>query len=319
MILAGTLVRLGLATAEPSPVVEPSPVTPRRPLPALILSGPAVLGLVAATLSFAPFQVERLVSHAGLPLPGTLQPSPRILDLPTADLDRMRAALGAALQIQPDWAEGHLRLGQTYLGLYHARTEELIAPQLNDPERAAIMADPLWLLGHFKTEGGGQSPVPIKVMLEQEPIRLYLVPAAALLPPGSTVPSGLRPCGSLAWPAWPICWSTVIPQQTISRGACVWRGPTATCSTTRHSWPFKLTAPDRRPVLAQEPGSPGRELGRGGGQLVVGAAPRADPGRRPTVGPKCLPVRRKTVFRPHEPCHPAVIPPGGPRTSFRGP
>ena len=117
---------------------------------ALILSGPAVLGLVAATLSFAPFQVERLVSHAGLPLPGTFQPSPRILDLPTADLDRMRAALEAALQIQPDWAEGHLRLGQTYLGLYQARTEELIAPQLNDPERTVIMADPLWLLGHFK-------------------------------------------------------------------------------------------------------------------------------------------------------------------------
>ena len=90
----------------------------------------------------------------------------------------MRTALEAALQIQPDWAEGHLRLGQTYLGLYQATTEDLISPELNDPKRTAIMANPLWLLSHLTSKRGGQPAVPIQEMLEQEPIRRCLVPAA---------------------------------------------------------------------------------------------------------------------------------------------
>ena len=182
LIVAGYLVRLGLEALRPAlatPAPAPAPTSRKRQLStALILSGPAVLGLVVATRSFAPFQVERLVSRSGLPLPGTFQPSPRIPDLSVTELDLMRTALEAALQIQPDWAEGHLRLGQTCLGLYQATTTELISPQLNDPKRTAIMANPLWLLSHLTSKRGGQPAVPIQEMLEQEPIRRYLVPAA---------------------------------------------------------------------------------------------------------------------------------------------
>jgi len=179
LVVAGYLVRLGLEAPAPGTRAAPAPTSRKRQLStALILSGPAVLGLVVATRSFAPFQVERLVSRSGLPLPGTFQPSPRIPDLSATDLDLMRTALEAALQIQPDWAEGHLRLAQTYLGLYQAMTADLISPQLNDPKRTAVMANPLWLLSHLTSKRGGQPTVPIKEMLEQEPIRRCLVPAA---------------------------------------------------------------------------------------------------------------------------------------------
>ena len=179
LIVAGYLVRLGLEAHAPGTRAAPAPASRKRQVStALILSGPAVLGLVVATRSFAPFQVERLVSRSGLPLPGTLQPSPRIPDLSATNLDLMRTALEAALLIQPDWAEGHLRLAQTYLGLYQATTAELISPQLSDPKRTAIMANPLWLLSHLKSEKRGQPTVSTKELLEQEPIRLYLVPAA---------------------------------------------------------------------------------------------------------------------------------------------
>ena len=179
LIVAGYLVRLGLEAPAPGTRVAPAPTSRKRQVStALILSGPAVLGLVVATRSFAPFQVERLVCRSGLPLPGTLQPSPRIPDLSATDLDLMRTALEAALLIQPDWTEGHLRLAQTYLGLYQATTAELISPQLSDPKRTAIMANPLWLLSHLKSEKRGQPTVSTKELLEQEPIRRYLVPAA---------------------------------------------------------------------------------------------------------------------------------------------
>ncbi|MGB0068790.1 MAG: hypothetical protein WBQ11_12140, partial [Isosphaeraceae bacterium] len=179
LIVAGYLVRLGLEAPAPGTRVVPAPTSRKRQVStALILSGPAVLGLVVATRSFAPFQVERLVCRSGLPLPGTLQPSPRIPDLSATNLDLMRTALEAALLIQPDWTEGHLRLAQTYLGLYQATTAELISPQLSDPKRTAIMANPLWLLSHLKSEKRGQLTVSTKELLEQEPIRLYLVPAA---------------------------------------------------------------------------------------------------------------------------------------------
>jgi tetratricopeptide (TPR) repeat protein len=179
LIVAGYLVRLGLGAPEAGRAVEPAPpIRRRRAYPALILACPAVLGLVVAIRSYAPFQVEQILSRAGLPLPGTRQPSPRVPDLPEEDLDRMRTALEAALQVRPDWAEGHLRLGQTYLGMYQAMTEELISPQVNDPKRAAIMASPLWLLSHMKGEEVGHPGVPIQDLLEQEPIRRCLVPAA---------------------------------------------------------------------------------------------------------------------------------------------
>ena len=98
LIIAGYLVRLGLAAPEPRTSAEPVAKTRRQRMSrALVLTGTALAGLVVATGTYAPFELERVVSQAGLPLPGTHRPSPRIPDLPAAELDRMRTALEDAL------------------------------------------------------------------------------------------------------------------------------------------------------------------------------------------------------------------------------
>ena len=179
LIVGGYLVRLGLRTPGPAASTAHARISQKwQPSTVLILSATAVLGWVVAARSFVPFEVERIISRSGLPLPGTFQPSPRIPGLSATELDPMRTALEAALRIEPNWAEGHLRLAQTYLGLYQATTAELISAQLNDPKQTAIMADPLWLLSHLKSGKRGQLTVPVSELLEQEPIRRYLVPAA---------------------------------------------------------------------------------------------------------------------------------------------
>ena len=319
LIVAGYLVRLGLEAPAPGTRAAPAPPSRRPRLStALILSGPAVLGLVAATRSFAPFQVERIVSRSGLPLPGTLQPSPRIPDLSATDLDLMRTALEAALQIQPDWAEGHLRLAQTYLGLYQAMTEELISPQLNDPKRTAIMANPLWLLSHLTSEKGGQPTVPIKEILEQEPIRRYLVPAARcflqarrcrlvsahaqvglasldyLLEHGDSSAEYLKRSLRLAG----------ADSELLNYGALV-AAQVDELELAGRFWRRSLEVRDENWAEVADLSS-----------SVL--TPRTDPRGSHTLGPKCVPVRRTLVFRPRRPCHPGHVPACGPGPSPRG-
>jgi hypothetical protein len=187
LILAGHLVRLGLAAPEARSLSTAEPTSRRqRVLAALVLSGPALLGVALATWGFGLLRVESLISQAGLPLPGTSQPSPEFAELPAENLQIMRTALARSLQIRPDWTEGHLRLGQTYLGLYKRTAEKLIRSRVENPATMELLADPLWLLGvvhEVRDEdgnGGGQpgSAGSTEGLLDHEPIRLYLVPAA---------------------------------------------------------------------------------------------------------------------------------------------
>ena len=84
-------------------------------------------------------------------------------------------------------------------------------------------------------------------------------------------------------------------------------------------WQLKSTSFEpRRPVLAKEPGSQGRELGQGGGPLLVGPDPPTDPRGSHTLWPKRVPVRRTLVFRPRGPYHPGLVPACGPGPSPRG-
>jgi tetratricopeptide (TPR) repeat protein len=93
------------------------------------------------------------------------------------DLPERRAALAAALAFRPDWAEGHLRLGLTYLGLYRVQAQEWLRDAAGGPEQAAMLAGPLWLHGvvHGGDEALGLGP---RAILDQEPIRKNLIPAA---------------------------------------------------------------------------------------------------------------------------------------------
>src|SRR5262249_61117186 len=92
-------------------------------------------------------------------------------------LGRRRVALGRALTPRPDWAEGHLRLGQTYVGLYQLAADRWLAEEVPDAAQRAALSDPLWLLGVAQARRGEQAVAPGE-LVEHDPIRLLLVPAA---------------------------------------------------------------------------------------------------------------------------------------------
>jgi hypothetical protein len=104
-------------------------------------------------------------------------PTARIVDLPRPELERMRTALEHALRSRPDWAEGHLRLGNTLLGLYVRTVREWIGEVGEDRARAVLLSDPLWLHGVVHSTSPEQRDS-VGGLLDQEPVRLYLMPAA---------------------------------------------------------------------------------------------------------------------------------------------
>ena len=73
-------------------------------------------------------------------------------------------------------------------------TEKLISPQVIDPNQTAILANPLWLLSHLEREKSGEPTVPLKELVEQEPIRALPDPGGEIVPSGPAVPPGLCPC-----------------------------------------------------------------------------------------------------------------------------
>jgi O-antigen ligase/tetratricopeptide (TPR) repeat protein len=186
LILAGHLYRMGLEAHERDlEMLDAAPARSRPPRFAPALGGVAMVALsvllAVAGLSWA--RAEAFVRGAGLPFPGSRMPSVDALHLSTPELTRMRSALEAALRLRPDWAEGYIRLGTTLLGLYSNRAAELIAEVQEqegapgDPAAVAILSDPLWLhsVVHSASreeldEAGG--------LLDQEPVRDYLIPAA---------------------------------------------------------------------------------------------------------------------------------------------
>lgn len=176
VILCGHLGRLGLATRVPRRAAAPA-TRARRLIP--VVAGPAlaISGVVLAAHGFGLVRLEGLVAAAGLPLPGTSMPTAEDCGVPGADLERMREALERALRLRPGWTEGHLRLGMTCLGLYERTAAAWVGEGLEDPAEAALLADPLWLLGVAHSASAGRAD-PASELLAHEPIRRYLVPAA---------------------------------------------------------------------------------------------------------------------------------------------
>ena len=121
-------------------------------------------------------RAEVTMARTGLPLPGSAMPEAQAGDRLAPDLELRRAALAAALADRPDWAEGHLRLGLTYISLYRAQAQDWLADATSRPEQAAMLASPLWLHGIVHTRGD-QAPSETGSIVDQEPIRGNLVPA----------------------------------------------------------------------------------------------------------------------------------------------
>ncbi len=177
VVLAAFLCRLGLDTREDreSPVLTPpNPAGVAPVLASLTMIG---IGLVIVFHGIKLARAEVQVARAGLPLPGASMPTVKNGDLSRSDLERMRTALEHALQSRPNWAEGHLRLGNTLLGLYGRTVREWVGEGRQNRARAALLSDPLWLHGvvHSTTPDQRAS---VGGLFNQEPVRLFLVPAA---------------------------------------------------------------------------------------------------------------------------------------------
>jgi len=176
VVLGAHLSRLGLR--DPGPPGNPQSVLSGRARPALAGLATVAVALVLAAHGLARARAEIALMGTGIPQPGAVMPAAGFGTDPKADLDRMRASLEHALRHRPDWAEGHLRLGLVLLGQYERTVAEWIAAgQPADPSAASRMAGPLWLHGVAHDTPADRRPG-IDVLLQQEPIRRYLVPAA---------------------------------------------------------------------------------------------------------------------------------------------
>jgi hypothetical protein len=176
VILCAHLCRLGLEARGTGS--DPGSVAPRTIPAGLVYLAMIGLGLAASVHGFRLARAEARIAGAGLPLPGTLMPTADREDFARDDLDRMRAALERALRDRPDWAEGYLRLGGILLGLYEQTAREWIEESREvEPANRALLADYLWLHGIVHASGDDRRAT-ADGLLEHEPIRRYLVPAA---------------------------------------------------------------------------------------------------------------------------------------------
>jgi O-antigen ligase/tetratricopeptide (TPR) repeat protein len=185
-VIAGHLCRLGLEARAPADAVSTSrsnatEVEVRRARLGPLLSGLAMVAL-ACVLVVAGSRLSRaeaLVRSVGLPFPGALMPSVDSARGSTAELERTRGALEAALRLRPDWAEGHLRLGTVLLGLYSNLASEWVEQfqDEKDPDTTAVLSDPLWL--HRVVHSASAAELSeVGGVVDQEPVRRFLVPAA---------------------------------------------------------------------------------------------------------------------------------------------
>jgi tetratricopeptide (TPR) repeat protein len=184
VVLFGHLCRLGLGAR--SGVDRSTLLTlPLAGLRALVMIALAVLACWQGA-QFA--RAEYLVRSVNLPWPGSQMPAAALPDYSEEELVAMRRALEQAVRVRPNWVEGHWRLGNTLLGLYRASTKKVLeAAAVADAsgteadqgqqDSYAGMEDPIWLHRIVHTAETGPAAM-AKDLLEFEPVRTYLMPAA---------------------------------------------------------------------------------------------------------------------------------------------
>jgi O-antigen ligase len=178
VVIAGHLCRLGLEASAPADSVS---TEVRRARLGPLLSGMAMvaLGGVLVVAGSRLARAEALVRSVGLPFPDALMPTVERMHSNTAELHRTRVALEAALRLRPNWAEGHLRLGAVLLGLYSNLAQEWVEQfqDEKDPDATAVLSDPLWL--HRVVHSASAADLAeVGGVLDHEPVRQFLVPAA---------------------------------------------------------------------------------------------------------------------------------------------
>ncbi len=133
-----------------------------------------LVGLGVLPLGIRLARAEAALAGTDIPLPGTSSPMLEDDGASVPILERRRSALERSLACRPGWAEGQLRLGLTHLALYRGAARASLADHAADPSTVAELIDPLWLHGLVHAKQADH-------LLDHEPVRLHLVPAARCL------------------------------------------------------------------------------------------------------------------------------------------
>jgi O-antigen ligase len=177
LVLAANLSRIGMESGRAGGA---PPARARRRLgravDVLVDAGALALSLAALAHGFVMARAEAAAAGSGLPMPGSDSRVAYELELPKERLEQMRDSLRLALADRPDWAEGHLHLGSVFLELYKRDAAGLIDGAEGSADETAQLADPLWLHGSVHMATAEQ--IAEVGLLEHEPIRLDLIPAA---------------------------------------------------------------------------------------------------------------------------------------------
>jgi len=146
--------------------------------------GPLLAGIATAALAVGALlhdiplvRAEAAMAGTDLPPPGSSSPALRTPKVPRDVLERRLAALDEAVRHRPGWAEGHLRRGLTLVALYERSAAEVVEESTGDAERAASLGEILRLHGLMHPREG-PAPVALADLIEHDPVRLYLIPAA---------------------------------------------------------------------------------------------------------------------------------------------
>jgi O-antigen ligase len=176
LVICAYLSRIGRdAPAQPpghaGSVVRATPMIAR-----LAMTPLALLCLPLLWLSARQARAEIPLFQAGIPLPATQWLTTDLGRQPIADLEKIEVTLEKILHDRPDWSDGYLRLGMTYLSHYEQTTAEWAEASGQNPTTALMVANPLWL--HALVHSGVKSEVEIGEMIEDDPVWLFLIPAA---------------------------------------------------------------------------------------------------------------------------------------------
>ena len=175
VMIAAHVSKLGVEAEDPR---AHAPATARAQVLTAVAGGTAVvLSLLVADSGYRALRSESAYARAGLEFPGRSAPAAAPADADLDRLERTRDALERALRYRPDWAEGHWRLGLTFLNLYERTAFEAFREFETDPAQATAKARVLWLFNQVHATSSAPS-VPATELLAFEHVRLYLVPAA---------------------------------------------------------------------------------------------------------------------------------------------
>jgi O-antigen ligase len=176
LVLCAYLSRIGLDASESIIASGKTSGTAPRIKTRVALIALAVLCLPLLGFGYRQARDEIALIQASIPLPGTQWLTTDYGRLPIDELEEIEVTLEKILRDRPDWADGHLRLGMMYLSQYEQTTSEWAEAAGQEASRALMVASPLWL--HEMIHSGANSEVEIDKIIEEDPIWLYLIPAA---------------------------------------------------------------------------------------------------------------------------------------------